>query len=140
METAILLLVAGLLLGLALARWRRRRLAARSRREGREGANAARRILGRAGYRVLGTEVTGRGLFLVDGEAREFTVRADAIARRWFRRYVVEVKGGREAASLDNRDTRRQLLEYAVVFRSRGVLLVDVPAGKIRSVEFPRLG
>jgi hypothetical protein len=137
MEAAVLLLVAGLLIGLALARWRRRRLVARSRREGREGADAARRILDRAGYRVLATEVSRRGILLVDGEAREYTVRADAVATRWFRRYVVEVKGGREAASLDNRDTRRQLLEYALVFRSRGVLLVDVPAGKIHRVEFP---
>ncbi|MCU0727378.1 MAG: hypothetical protein MUE73_16590 [Planctomycetes bacterium] len=137
MEAAVLLLVAGLLIGLALARWRRRRLVARSRREGRAGADAAWRILDRAGYRVLATEVSRKGIFLVDGEAKEFTVRADAVAARWFRRYVVEVKGGREAASLDNRDTRRQLLEYALVFRSRGVLLVDVPAGKIRRVEFP---
>ncbi len=139
MGLAVVLILLGLLAGLALARFRRRLLAARSRREGRQGAEEARRLLRRAGYRILGTEVTGRGVILVDGRPEDFVVRADAVARRWFRRYVVEVKGAPEAASPGNRDTRRQLLEYALVFRTRGVLLVDVPGRTIRCVEFPGL-
>ena len=42
-------------------------------------------------------------------------------------------------ADLANRDTRRQLLEYAYVFGLDGVLLVDMAAGAIREVEFPGL-
>lgn len=106
---------------------------------GREGAERALRILERAGYRVLGTEVSGTGVLEVDGEPREYTVRADAVVRRWFRTYVAEFKGGAEAASPANRDTRRQLLEYALVFGVTGVLLVDADAGRIRRVAFPRL-
>jgi len=37
-----------------------------------------------------------------------------------------------------NRATRHQLLEYAAVFRCRGMLLVDADPGRIHRVEFLR--
>lgn len=94
-------------------------------------------MLARAGYRVLDTEVVATGVVHVDGAPFEYTVRADAIVRRFFRRYVAEFKGGPASAGVDHRGTRRQLLEYAVVFDCAGVLLVDADAGEIHRVEFP---
>lgn len=73
----------------------------------------------------------------VDGRLREFTVRADGIVRRRFRRYVVEVKTGARA-TVAHRATRRQLFEYAHAFSCRAVLLVDAGRGAVRRVEFPR--
>ncbi len=73
----------------------------------------------------------------VDGVAREFTVRADAIVRRWFSRYVVEVKAGAHA-TVAHRATRRQLFEYAHAFSCRALLLVDADAGAIHRIEFAR--
>ncbi len=131
------LLALGLVLGLLLARARTRRRVARSRKMGRRGQDRAVRILSRAGYRVIGTEVVGTGRIRVDGAVVEYRVRADFVVRRWFRRYVAEVKGGAESAAPGNRATRRQLMEYARVFRVAGVLLVDADAGKIHRVEFP---
>ncbi len=136
---AILAALTGLLVGLFLARRRVRRRAARSRAMGRTGHRKALKLLRRSGYRVLDTEVTKSGSILVDGEERTFSIRADALVRRRFRRYVAEFKGGAAAASPANRETRRQLLEYALVFRTRGILLVDAEAGRIHLVEFPRL-
>ena len=131
------LLALGLVLGLLLARARTRARVARSRDLGRRGQDRAIRILARAGYRVIGTEVVADGLIRVDGEEITYRVRADFIVRRWFRRYVAEVKGGAESAAPGNRATRRQLMEYARVFRVSGVLLVDADAGQIHRVEFP---
>jgi hypothetical protein len=127
----------GLLLGLLAARYRVRRRVARHRAMGRRGQERAHGILTRAGYRVIGTEVTAVGQILVDGREAEFRIRADFIVRRWFRRYVAEVKGGTESADPANRATRRQLMEYAHVFNVHGVLLVDSEAGRVRRVEFP---
>ena len=104
---------------------------------GRRGQDRAVRILSRAGYRVVGTEVVADGFIRVDGKEVTYRVRADFIVRRWFRRYVAEVKGGAESAALANRSTRRQLMEYARVFKVSGVLLVDADAGRIHRVEFP---
>jgi len=132
------LLVLGVLLGLAVARWRVTARIARSRRVGREGGKKAVALLRRRGFTILETEVTAEGRMIVDGEAAPYRVRADAIVKKWFRRYVAEFKGGTVSASPANRATRRQLLEYALLFDVHGVLLVDAAAGKIRRVEFPR--
>ncbi len=135
--TAAFLVGAGLVLGRLAARRRTRRRMAVHRALGRAGEERALDLLREAGYRVLDTQVRGRGRIRVDGRPVTFEVRADALVRRWFRRYVAEFKGGAEAASPANRATRRQLLEYARVFGVRGILLVDAAAGRIRRVEFP---
>jgi hypothetical protein len=121
--------------GLALAARRARRRMARSRRAGRRGESRALRLLRRRGYRVLAREVRAKVRVRVDGRTLEYDVRADALVRRWWRRYVVEIKTGGSATPA-NRATRRQLLEYACAFRCRGVLLVDADGGRIRRVEF----
>jgi hypothetical protein len=136
---AAALLLAGVLLGAAAVRWRARRRIGRHRRQGREGEVRALRLLRRAGYRVLDTEVAAEGRVRVDGRPVEYRVRADAIVRRGFRRYVAEFKGGPESAAVTNRATRRQLLEYALLFDVSGVLLVDAPGRRIQRIEFPGL-
>jgi hypothetical protein len=75
----------------------------------------------------------------VDGEIREYVVRADALVKRKRRTCVAEFKGGAGSSSVTNRATRRQLLEYAVLFDVDGVLLVDADTGHIHEVEFPAL-
>jgi hypothetical protein len=133
------LLLAGVLLGAAAVQWRARRRVGRHRRQGRAGEERALELLRRAGYRVLETEVTAAGELRVDGRPVEYRVRADAIVKRRFRRYVAEFKSGTESAAVTNRATRRQLLEYALLFDVAGVLLVDANAGRVHRVEFPAL-
>ncbi len=90
----------------------------------------------RAGYRIEAEQVSGRVRVRVDGKWEEFTVRADAMVRRRRRRYVVEIKAGQANASVADRATRRQLLEYTRVFDVDGALLVDVPGERISRIEF----
>jgi len=137
---ALLLASLGVAFGLALARRARSQAVARVRRLGARGERAALRLLRRRGYRVLGTQVSGAVLVVVDGAERRFPVRADALLRRRERRFVAEIKAGAVAARLGNRGTRRQLMEYAHAFDVDGVLLVDAARGEILEVEFPPRG
>lgn len=134
---AIVLLL-GALLGLRLASWIRRRRGRAASRRGARGERIAVRLLERAGYDVLTLQASSQTWVKADGDAQSFDVRADAIASRGQRRFVVEVKTGR-AADLGNRNTRRQLLEYALAYPEHEVLLVDATRKTITAVEFPGL-
>ena len=134
---ALLVLTSGFYLGLRLARWILARRAARTRRVGRQGGRRALALLEAAGFRVLDTEVTRRGLLELDGQPVEYHVRVDAIVERKRRRYVAEFKGGADVARVGHRRTRRQLLEYAHLFGVDAVVLVDAERGAIHQVRFP---
>jgi len=98
------------------------------------------RLLRRAGYRIEQREVTATVRALVDGRAEEYRVRVDVVVSRRRRIYVAEIKAGPDSATLANRFTRRQLLEYAHAFREAdGLILVDAHRGRIQRVEFPGL-
>lgn len=127
----------GVLVGLWVARWLRG-LASRTRnRVAQHGEGDAEAILARAGYRVVERQATARWSMSVDGEEVPVDVRVDLLVQRRGRRYVAEVKTGDRAPDPTHPPTRRQLLEYALVFDAREVLLVDVPAGNVRAIAFP---
>jgi hypothetical protein len=131
-----------LLLAVFLLRRARRRIGRNNRRRGRIAARAegdAEKLLSRAGYKIVDRQVTGAWTLRVDGEDRDVTVRADLIVRRRRRRYIAEVKTGRSAPRPDLPETRRQLLEYLLAFDVAGVLLVDMEARTVHTVEFPGL-
>ena len=132
----VLLMVVGLVGGLGLARMVVRRRTASSRSLGRRGRVRALKLLSRYGFEVLNEEVTAPGLVQVDSRLEEYTVRADALVCRKRRTYVAEFKGGPKSSSITTAATRRQLLEYACVFGTDGVLLVDAHAGRIHYVRF----
>ena len=132
----LLFLVVGVVAGLFVARLAVRRRVATSRTLGRRGVDRALALLDRHGFEILEREVAATGLVQVDSRLEEYAVRADALVRRKGRVYVAEFKGGPSAASIRNRATRRQLLEYACVFGTDGILLVDANAGRVQYVRF----
>lgn len=97
----------------------------------------AERLLSDQGYQVLDRQVAGSWTLSVDGHDLEATVRADLLVQKRGRTFVAEVKTGRQAADPRFPGTRRQLLEYLLIFGTDGVLLVDVDAGRVRQVVFP---
>lgn len=124
-------------LRLAMARWAPRRRLEVARVAGAEGERRAEPLLVGMGYAVVGRQVATRYELAVDGEPCVVALRADYVVERDGRRYVAEVKTGRMAPRVESPATRRQLLEYRVAFDVDGVLLVDVDAGRVRSLEFP---
>ena len=138
-----LVLAGGLFLGVVITRWvrslRERLRMWWKRRLGTRGESRATKLLKKAGYTVLDEQVERQGSVLLDGDEHTFKLRADALVERDGKRLVVEVKGGPQAAQISNRNTRRQLLEYACHYDVDGVLLVDAHGGSIHRVEFPAL-
>lgn len=118
--------------------WRALRLRLRMDRARRREA-LAEPLLERAGYAVLGAQLTATCPLLLDGERLEPTVRADYLVARRGRTYVAEAKSGPRATDPSDRATRRQLLEYTIAYDVDGVLLVDTESGVVRTVEFPTL-
>lgn len=131
-----------LFVGFALAiRALRRRNASRSaKRRARhavEGERAAEEVLADAGYDIVDRQPRRQWSLICNGEALGIELRADLLAEREGRRYVVEVKTGVSAPQLANSSTRRQLLEYRVAYEVDAALLVDMEQRCITEVEFP---
>jgi hypothetical protein len=142
-ELLVAVCVAALLLALvqtarlAFTRWLPRHRIAVARAAGADGELRAEPLLRALGYAVVARQAPVSYEVAVDGEPFEIALRADFLLERDGRRYVAEVKTGRLAPRLETSATRRQLLEYRVAFDVDGVLLVDVDAGRVHSLEFP---
>jgi hypothetical protein len=117
---------------------RRQRGRARQRR-GHAGEQRGAALLESAGWRVLDAHPPAELGVEVDGETFAQPLEADYLCKRDGRILPAEVKTG-QAADLGNRATRRQLLEYAVAYRSGATLLVDADAGTVAEVCFPEAG
>ena len=133
---SLALALAGMLFGSQLAAWYRgcrlRRRAARAR----AGEFAAAKLLRRHGYRIVAEQLVQSCGLWVDGVWQPVSVRADYLASRRGRQYIVEVKTGRSAPNPANTTTRRQLLEYDRVFEADGLILADMERGKLHRIEF----
>ena len=137
---ATLLVVLGFALGIAtsrrLGRWRAHRRATRKGREAHRAETDAGEAIRSHGFAIVDTQVEGEAHVLVDGERVERSVRADYGVERDGRPGIVEVKSGSEDRRPEDRETRRQLLEYALVFPDRDLFHLDVGTGELSRVEF----
>lgn len=139
-EVAVGALAAGLVLGLTLGaaaqRWRgRARLRARFR-AGRVAESEAAARLRELGFEVLDSQVEDLAHVVVDGVRIECAVRADYLVRRRGRLALVEVKSGVGERSPAENDTRRQLLEYWLVFGGLPLYHLDATSGALTRVGF----
>lgn len=133
---ALVILVVGFTVGRRWADRRRHRRRARAAAHGRAMEDRAPAALARRGYRVITRHPSYTIEWWVDDAPRSLTLEPDLLVARGRRRYLVEVKTG-GAARVEQRDTRRQLLEYAVYCDCDGVLLYDADRDQLQSVEFP---
>ncbi len=123
------------LLGWWRAHTRIRRSNQRRFRRAMAGEAAADQLLEQAGFRVLDHQVTAHFPLWIDGEEVWVHDRCDRIVTRDGHLYVADVKTGR-AADPTAPSTRRQLLEYLLVHRATGALVVDMDAGRVIEVDF----
>ena len=107
----------------------------RQRRRGLRGEARAKKLLKRHGYRIIDSQLTIPGQIHIDDEPCSFDVRPDYLVERKGIQYLAEVKTG-EAASPNDRNTRRQLFEYAALADSDTVILVDATEGTVTTVRF----
>ena len=82
------------------------------------------------------------GKFLLFGDALEkrlllkgFLVKPDFIVEKNGEKFIAEVKTG-AVALIQNRNTRRQILEYSHLNQNKTVILVDIENRKIKKIDF----
>jgi len=110
----------------------------RMKRRFRHGAQAEReavKFLQRQGYRILAAQLEESIVVYVDGTPQRSSVRADFLVRKGWKRYIVEVKSGQQG-TMRLPNVRRQLLEYKLVYRPDGVLLLDMEHRRLQEVRF----
>lgn len=131
--------VAGGLIGVWLIaalwqRWQRHKRRQISRRAQR-GESGAEKLLRKRGYIVLEAQVRRPVTMMIDGALYESFIKADYLVERAGRRYLVEVKTGKQAdPHLPN--VRRQLFEYQNIFHTDGILFIDMNKYDMMEVSF----
>lgn len=88
------------------------------------------------GYQVIDLQKECAYTLFIDDKPHRVTVKADMIVKKGSKTYVAEVKTGEKVTSPKYTDTRRQLLEYYMVYRPNGLILVDMERQKLRTVEY----
>ena len=105
------------------------------KRKGKKAEQKAIRLLKKNGYKIESFQTTAKGKLLQDDEKVNFFIRADLIVSKGKKKFIAEVKSGK-AASIEEINTRRQLLEYSKVFNNNNLILIDTEKNKIKKIEF----
>ena len=135
----ILLMVGGL-----FWRWASRWLDSKKRiwrgRRGQKGQKRAIKFLRKRGYKLLAEHPAMKVRVEVDGEMLTRKVIVDLLVEKGERTYAVEVKTGSNDTDPMCEGTRRQLLEYATVYRDvDGLFLLDMETPRLMEIRFPAL-
>ena len=105
------------------------------KRKGKKAEHKAIKLLKKNGYKIESFQTTAKGKLLQDDETLTFLIRADLIVSKDKKKFIAEVKSGK-AASIEEINTRRQLLEYSKVFNNKNLILIDTEKNKIKKIQF----
>jgi Holliday junction resolvase-like predicted endonuclease len=108
----------------------------RQSKTSRRAERVAQHLLEQQGYKIISVQQRIPVITKVDEREYQNHVKADFIVQRDGLKYVVDVKTGAQVKKPTNADIRRQLLEYYLIYRTDGVLLVDMENKKIHTIEF----
>ena len=117
-------------------RWRTKAIQIKQLRRGKELENDARPFLVKKGFQILGEQVEIIHDYEVDGHPESSTIVVDYLVKKRSKVYIVEVKSGVSATSIQNGATRRQILEYDFVMKNDGVILLDMEHQQMHRVRF----
>lgn len=132
----ILLMLLAAWIGLRIRRaWMNFKMRRRFSR-GDRGEEWAEYELKRNGYELIDRQCTAESYMQVNGEWHTNYIRMDFLAERDGLRFGVEVKSGPEATKPTIAATRRQLLEYFVVYQLDGLLLANYEERTLNTIYF----
>ncbi len=129
--------ILGCLTAVFLIDFLKSRSARRRIKSGRKAEKKGRKILERAGYRIVSVQPEVMTRYYVDGNPVKYKIKTDYLVKKGLAYYAAEVKSG-GAVEFNNINTRRQLLEYDFNYRVKGLLLVDADSRTIHAVNFKR--
>jgi Holliday junction resolvase-like predicted endonuclease len=133
---SILLIIVGGFLGIWSLRFHKRIILRHRREKARIYEKKAIDLLKKYGFDILDVQKGASYFIFINGRPKEIKVRADVIVKKGGKVYVAEVKSGKTSPSADIPATRRQLLEYYLVYKPAGILLVDMEQQKIKTIEY----
>ncbi|MGM0409088.1 MAG: hypothetical protein ACQERU_13990 [Bacteroidota bacterium] len=96
----------------------------------------AKSFLEKKGYFITNEQAIFYHKYEVNGESKSSKLIVDYIAEKNGEKYIVEVKSGKSAISLKDKNSRRQLLEYDFVIENDGVVLLDMESRTLQLVKF----
>lgn len=139
MVDELLLFVVGLLLGAWAIKFFLQQKKTRSLKKISErakiGESEAVKLLQKEGYRILEEQSRMPVEMYIGKERYESYIKADFIVEKNHKRYLAEVKTGKQAnPRLPN--VRRQLFEYQNLFETDGILFIDMNKYDIIEVSF----
>ncbi|MGI6225426.1 MAG: hypothetical protein ACOYJ1_04140 [Peptococcales bacterium] len=104
-------------------------------RNARRGEKDAISFLNKAGYYIVDIQKKHPITVYIDDKPHASFVQADFIVSKSGKKYIVEVKTGKRTRATTAL-VRRQLLEYYLVFKPHGILLLDMENVTLQKVEF----
>ena len=106
-----------------------------NKKEGRKGEGIAVKLLNKEGYEIIDEQVSFPGFLFENNNKVEYLVKPDFLVEKDGEKYIAEVKTG-ASALIQNRNTRRQILEYSHLNQNKTVLLIDIESKKIKKIDF----
>jgi Holliday junction resolvase-like predicted endonuclease len=116
--------------------YRKRRKQRKRFERGRHQEIKAKDYLIKKGYAIVSSQKSYTHTFEVDGENVKAELIPDYVVKKNGKIYLVEVKTGKSAINIQNRNTRRQILEYDFVIDSDGIFLLDMENLEMKRVRF----
>ncbi|MCK5846152.1 MAG: hypothetical protein KAG84_01850 [Bacteroidales bacterium] len=105
-------------------------------KRGNELEKEARFFLEKKGYKVLEEQYEHYHKYMVDGKVMESKLIVDYVVGRKGKVFLIEVKSGKQAIYIKNKNTRRQLLEYDFAIKNDGIFLLDMENEELLNIEF----
>lgn len=96
----------------------------------------ARGFLKNKGYTIVGEQKACYHRYKVNNKSFESKIILDYVVEKKGKKYIVEVKSGKSAISVGDKNSRRQLLEYDFVVQNDGIFLLDMENRVMNLVEF----
>ena len=105
------------------------------KRKGRRGERIAVKLLHKEGYEIIDEQVALTSFLFENNIKIEYLVKPDFLVKKNGEKFIAEVKTG-ASALIQNRNTRRQILEYSHLNQNKTVLLLDIENRKIKKIDF----
>ncbi|MDS1030102.1 GxxExxY protein [Bacillota bacterium LX-D] len=129
-------IIIGLILYYCIAKKYKRKKNQTRLKVAKQAETAAARLLLKAGYEIIASQKKIQYSLKFDGQTIKNLVIADFIVQKKNKTYLVEVKTGKQTLKPTAPAIRRQLLEYFLVFKTDGIILIDMNEKIFHEIEF----
>lgn len=133
-------IIAGGWIALKMAKYFKRRSIKSRLNRGLQKEQEAAKWLKRNGYKIIDYQTSLSYSLKENGVDKKITVSPDFKVSKNGQEQIIEVKSGRVAPRIENRDTRRQLLEYHFIEPNVPLYLLDMENNELKKIDFPNYG